>query len=284
MTVTASLPDISLAERIHELVESDEVQLPPLPEVAIRVQEILSSDYADTRELDRLLSEDPAIAAALLRLANSAAFGGLNQVESLATAIQRIGLRQVGAIVTGLSVKNHFRQGEGLMRELMEVIWDHSVTSAFAARAIAREIGYEPEKAFLAGLLHDCGMVLVLAAVAKLEELGETYSNSRDFLLELMDQLHVKLGHRVLTDWNLPPEIADVALHHEEDPSAGNDLLLMVQASDLITKKLGFHLHPDEETVIVDHPVMENLGMDDLGVATLMVDMEDHLLEMKKLF
>jgi putative nucleotidyltransferase with HDIG domain len=265
-------------------VEAEEVQLPPLPEVAVKVQEIISSEFADTRELDRLLSEDPAIVAALLRLANSAAFGGLRQVESLSMAVQRIGLRQVGAIVTGLSVKNHFRQGEGVKRDLMEVIWDHAVTCAFAARTIAREIGFESEKAFLAGLLHDCGMVLVLNAVAHMEDEGENISDSRDFLIDLMDQLHVDLGHRVLTDWNLPSEVADVALRHEEEPTPGDDLLLCVQASDLITQKLGFHLHPEEETPIVDHPVMDNLGLDDLAVATLMVDMEDHLLEMKELF
>ena len=172
----------SLAFRIREMVTADEVQLPPLPEVAMRVQEILSSEIADTKELDRLISEDQAIVAALLRLANSAAFGGLRQVEDLSTAIQRIGLRQVGALVTGLSLKGHFNQGTGIKKELFEVLWDHAVTSAFAARAIARTVGFDSEKAFLAGLLHDCGMVLVLTAVARIEKMGEDLRPTRNML------------------------------------------------------------------------------------------------------
>lgn len=274
----------SLASQIRELVEADEVQLPPLPEVAVRVQEILSSDHADMRELDRLLSEDPAIVAALLRLANSAAFGGLRQVETLSMALQRIGLRQVGAIVTGLSLKGHFGQGTGIKKELLGVLWDHSVTTAFAARAIARQIDLDAEKSFLAGLLHDCGMVLVLTAVARLEETGVVSSPTRELLVELMDELHAELGHSVLTNWNLPEDIAKVALHHEEAADESDELTLSVQAADLITRKLGFHLNPDETVSVVEDPVMESLGMDDLTVATLMVDMEDHLLEMRKLF
>ena len=274
----------SLASQIQELVEADEVQLPPLPEVAIKVQEILSSDNADTRELDRLLSQDPAIVAALLRLANSAAFGGLRRVEGLGMAIQRIGMRQVGALVTGLSLKGHFGGGTGIKKELLEVLWDHSVTSAFAARAIARQVGFDPEKAFLAGLLHDCGKVLVLTAVAHLEAGGQDISPTRELFIELMDELHADLGFKVLTEWKLPEDIAEVALHHEEAVEGGDDLILSVQAANLITRKLGFHLDPDETTSVVDDPVMEGLGLDDLAVATLMVDMEDHLLEMKQLF
>jgi putative nucleotidyltransferase with HDIG domain len=274
----------SLGTRILELVEAEEVQLPPLPEIALKAQEILSSEMAETRELDRLLSQDPGIAAALLRLANSTAFGARGTVESLSVAIQRIGLRQVGAMVTGLSVKTQFQNGAGVKRQLLEILWDHSVTSAFAARTIAKEIGLDPEAAFLAGLLHDCGMVLVLAGVAHVEKEDGQPSAERDSLVALMEELHGELGYKVLNSWNLPEEIAYVALHHEDEAVHDDDLLLTVKASDLITKKLGFHLDPDEETSLVEHPVMENLGLDDLAVATLMVDMEDHLLEMRALF
>ena len=276
--------DGSLASGIRDLVEADEVQLPPLPEVAIRVQELLSSDQADTRELDDLLSQDPAIVAALLRLANSAAFGGLRRVEALSMAIQRIGLRQVGALVTGLSLKGHFEMGSGIKKELLEVLWDHSVTTAFAARAIARQVGFDSEKAFLAGLLHDCGKVLVLTAVDRLQERGEEIVPTRELLIELMDQLHAELGYRVLTDWKLPEEIADVALNHDQEEPGAGELVLCVQAANLITQKLGFHLDPDPSLSIVEDPVLEDLGLDDLTVATLMVDMEDHLMEMKRLF
>lgn len=274
----------SLASRVRALVEADDVQLPPLPEVATRVQQILSSDNADMDELNRLLSQDSAIVAALLRLANSAVFGGLREVSDLSVAVQRIGFRQLGAIVTGLSLKGHFSCGTGVKKELLEILWDHSVTSGFAARAIACEVGADAEKAFLAGLMHDCGKVLVLTAVNKLEEHGFAESPSRGVLLELMDELHADLGYGVLTDWKLPAEIAEIARTHEDEERSTGEILLCVKAANLITRKLGFHLDPDPEMSVLEEPVMEELGLDDIAVASMMVDMEDHLLEMKQLF
>lgn len=274
----------SLASRVRALIEADDVQLPPLPEVATRVQQILASDDADMDELNRLLSQDSAIVAALLRLANSAVFGGLREVSDLSVAVQRIGFRQLGAIVTGLSLKGHFSCGTGVKKELLEILWDHSVTSGFAARAIACEVGADAEKAFLAGLMHDCGKVLVLTAVNKLEEHGFAETPSRGVLLELMDGLHADLGHGVLTDWNLPAEIAEIARTHEDEERCTGEILLCVKAANLITRKLGFHLDPDPEMSVLEEPVMDELGLDDIAVASMMVDMEDHLLEMKQLF
>jgi HD-like signal output (HDOD) protein len=103
MTRTVELTGTSLATRIMELVEDSRVQLQPLPEVAIRAQELVSDRQASVRHLGDLLSEDPAIVAALLRLANSPVFGGLGRIDTLTAAVQRIGVRQVAVIVTGVT-------------------------------------------------------------------------------------------------------------------------------------------------------------------------------------
>jgi len=284
MSQAVQQTDVSWSTRIEELVGAGEVQLPPLPEVAIRIQEILSSDSINMRDLGKLLTQDPAIATALLRLANSAAFGGLGRIERLSDAVQRIGLRQVGAIVTGLSLKGHFTEGAPEKLHLLQVLWDHSVTSAFAARNIARTAGANQERAFLGGLLHDCGKVLVLSALDRMEVEGLEFAPSAALMMELMNELHTGLGYGVLTAWELPAELADVARLHEEHVEGADKVLLAVQAANMITRKLGFHLEPDEDLMLIGHPVMDDLGLDDLAVATLMIDMEDHLAEMKRLF
>lgn len=249
----------------------------------MRVQEVLNSPSINMRELGSLLTRDPAIVAALLRLANSAAFGGLGRIERLPTAVQRIGLKQVGAIVTALGLKSHFEHPSPEKKALLGTLWDHSVTSAFAARSIARRVGANQERAFLGGLLHDCGKVLVLAAADRIEEDGLGFEASPELLMELMDQLHAELGYGVLMSWNLPEELAVVARDHSDFVDDADPLLLCVQAANLITRKLGFHLQPDESITLVGHPVMDDLGLDDLTIATMMIDMEDHLVEMKAL-
>ena len=284
MTHAVSSQGTSVADQIRALVAADEVKMAPLPEVAIRVQELLGGDGGSMRELSELLSQDPAIVASLLRLANSASYGGLGRIENLNAAVQRIGLREVGAIVTGMSLKSHFKQATGEKLTILETLWDHSVTTAFAARLIARRMGERAEMAFLAGLLHDCGKVLVLTAVDHLEARGLNVTLTTSALHELMTELHAELGYDVLTSWGLPEDVAEVALRHPEFEPGGEDLLLAVQAANLITQKLGFHLYPDPDLDILDQPVIDELGLDDVTVATMMIDMEDHLEEMRSLF
>lgn len=107
---------------------------------------------------------------------------------------------------------------------------------------------------------------------------------TRPVLVELMNQLHSELGRHLLSSWNIETEIAGVAHDHTEQHEDASDLLLAVQAANLITKKLCFHIDPDPELQLTEHVIIEDLGMSDLAIAALMIDMEDHLAEMKQLF
>jgi HD-like signal output (HDOD) protein len=276
----------SLADRIIEVVESDRIQLPPLPELAVRVREMLADEErADARRIAELMRSDPAVVASLLRISNSAAFGGLAPISDLGQAIARLGLKQVGSIVTGLVVKGHFASDAPDKSGMLRKLWDHAVVSGFASRHLGQRVGVEVSEAFLAGLLHDIGSLLVLKAVDHLEGVGLEFAPTRAVIDELMDLLHTRLGHHALTSWKLPETICNVALHHENPCGDGDDpLLTCVQASDLICQKLGFHLRPDPGMVLFHQPAMELLGLGDVELATLMVDLEDELDDVRKLF
>jgi putative nucleotidyltransferase with HDIG domain len=274
----------SLAQRITDLIDADEIPLPSLPAVVMKAQQLLASDNASAGALSNLLSQDPAMVAALMRLANSATFGGLGRVESLNSAIQRIGQSQVGAIVTGIGLKDQYQHADPARASVLKVLWTHSVTSAFAAKTIASKIGVNAERAFLAGLLHDCGKVLVLTALDVLKKKGELRAVTPDTVRDLVHALHSLLGHRVLTAWGFPVTVAEAALLHHEPAQSGQDLILLVQAANLITRRLGYHLQPDPTISVVGDPVVEELGLTDVQIAALMVDMEMHLEEMQRLF
>ncbi|MCU0635963.1 MAG: HDOD domain-containing protein [Gemmatimonadaceae bacterium] len=274
----------SLATLVTELVDTGQIQLPPLPQVVLKAQQLLASDLASAGTLSGLLQQDPAMATALIRLANSATFGGLGRIDSLSGAIQRIGMSQVGVLVTGLGLKSQFDHTDRSRARVLRVLWTHSITSAFAAKAIAKRIGINPERGFLAGLLHDCGTVLVLSALDVLLRKRLVRSVTPRAVHDLVNALHGVLGHRVLTEWKLPPDVAEVALLHHEPARAGDDLMLCVQAANLITRRLGYHPDPDPTLSVVGDPVIEELGMTDVQVAALMVDLEIHLEEMRRLF
>lgn len=286
MSVAEQEVTVSLADQVTELVHSGAVQLPPLPELTVKLQQLLADeDRADAQRVAALIQAEPAMTAELLRIANSAAFGGLSEIKGLQGAIARLGLSQVGSIVTALQVKGHFADKASSKNQLLSTIWDHSVTTAFGARILAQRVAADAEEAFLAGLLHDCGELLVLKAVDLLEK-GKLKEPLSDVVLrELMRSLHTTLGHHVLQGWNVPAPIPFAALHHEDSPEKSEDLLLIcVQTAILITQKIGFHLDPDPEIDLLQEPTVEHLGLKDVELATLMCDMEDELEEVHKLF
>ncbi len=274
----------SLAEQITKVVENDEVQLPPLPELVMRIRELLANDTADARKIARIVNTDPAVAASLLRISNSAAFGGLQPVTDVKQAVARLGLNQVASIVTALSMKGHFVSETKERKLLLQTLWDHSVSTAFAAQRLAEKINVDPETAFLAGLLHDSGQLLVAKAIDVLEAKGVTPPTTtvQD---ELMEVLHCELGYQVLKDWNLAEPVPLAALNHENPPDDSDDgVLLCVQAGDVISQKAGFHLDPDPDIDLLQEPAIDNLAISDIELAELMIDIEDELNEAHKLF
>lgn len=92
MTATASM---SLTDRVEELITSGEFQLPPVPQLAVRLQTALEDETTDSRAVANLIRTEPAIAVSLLRTANSAAFGGLKPISDLPQAVARLGLKRV---------------------------------------------------------------------------------------------------------------------------------------------------------------------------------------------
>jgi HD-like signal output (HDOD) protein len=238
----------------------------------------------DAKQVADLVRSDPAVAASLLRIANSAVFGGLQKVTDLKQAIARLGLRQVNGIVTALQVKGNFTHDSAGKRDILHALWDHSVASAFAARRLAQRLEVDAEEAFLAGLLHDAGRLLVLKAIDRFESELDA-PPTRAVLDELMEVLHARLGYTALSRWKIPESCARIALRHEEFPKDDDEpLLSCIQAADLITAKLGFHLKPAPDVDLLHQEAVARLGLSDMDLATLMVDLEDELEEVRKLF
>lgn len=283
---TPSAPNESaLATRIRELVQSGEVALPPLPEIATRLIDLLRNEKAaDPHSVSALVRNDPAIAASILRLANSASFGGLRHIEELDMAVARLGLRQVSALVTAISHKGHFAHADPERRELLHRLWDHSIVCAMGAKHLAGLAGDDRGEAFLAGLLHDVGKLMVLEALDRIEASGRT-SATPVVVRELMELLHTELGHEVLVSWKIPEPVCRAALHHHDSNTAPEDLLVLrVQAANSIARKLGSSDEPDPDLDLFEDPAVDGLHLTDLELATLMVDVEDEILQVRSLF
>jgi HD-like signal output (HDOD) protein len=271
MVAIRSVEGPSLAEAVRALVVEGRVALPPLPELADKLlRELRRGEDVGLWELGDAMSSDSALVAAVLRMANSAAFGGLGEVTSIEQAIARLGLRQVTHVVLTVAHRDHYRWPDPERAEVLHALWEHAIASALGARRLAWHEG-NPGEAYLAGLLHDVGKLMVLRAVEELERRRKAPRVEHEALLDLMDDLHTTLGGRMLADWHIPESTrAVVHHHHDEVTDPGERLLLRVQVASGLARRIGYHPRADRRLEPAMLPAAQALGLtpadlDELG-------------------
>lgn len=275
---------LSLADRIRLLIEQGEIQLPVQPELAMKLERALGDEDADLRRVAEWIQAEPAVAAALLKAANSVMYGGLKPISDLPQAIARLGIPQVRTLALGTLLRGQFRATDPEQERSMLVLWNHAVASAAVARNLARREGAESEEAFVAGLLHGIGRLLTVRALEHLVRIEPEVSPTPSVVEELVDAMQFDLGYRTLRSWNLSEDICDAARILDPDLDLPPRLTLtIVQAADLIAQKMGLHPHPDGELNLLDQDAIERLELHDVELAALMVDLEDEIDQMREL-
>lgn len=213
-------PGATMAEAARSLAAAAAraVGLKPFPATAARLMAVLGQDDYRVDEVQRMLESDPALAAKLLRVANSALFASSVPCTSIANAVVRLGGRQVQEILAVTVTMEMFRDASGLGRDVLE----HCVGVAAIARVLAKYWQFgDVDELYLAALLHDVGKLLCI-------ESGEiAYDGMQPVMLEQPDAVHlleraaVGYDHAVLAAlvvriWKIPEPVPTViALHHQ---------------------------------------------------------------------
>ncbi len=243
---------MDVEQRLQRLVR--EVRdLPALPESTLKVMHLTDDPRTNAADIARALSMDQAMTVRLLKLANSAFYGGMRRVATVTEAVVLLGQRTVRNMAIALSCQELLdRALPGYGMDTGE-LWRHSFCCAYAAQALARKAGYRvAEEAFVGGLLHDIGKVILnlymqaeFAKVSKLASLASLPFMEAERLVLGFD--HAEAGARVLEKWNLPaPLVASVRYHHspqdEPEPSA---LTAIVHLADVQCLMMGVGLGGD---------------------------------------
>ncbi len=159
---------------------------------------------------------------------------------------------------------------------MLRVLWEHAVATAAGTRHLAVRGGGDRAEAFLAGLLHDIGKLLVLKGIDDLDSRPSAPHVTPEVIDELMALLHCELGPTVLRSWRLPEVITQVALrHHEPEPLTSELLVVRVQVANAMAHKLGFSLHPDPALDLAALRAVQRLGLDDAVLAELMGEVKE---------
>jgi putative nucleotidyltransferase with HDIG domain len=194
-----------------------------LPDVAMRIARMVDDPGSSATDIGREISNDAALTARLLRIANSAAYGQNRKIATVSRAITVLGVRQVRDLTVGLTAVRAF---DGISNDLvtMELFWRHSVLCAVAAGKIAaRRDAVRTESPFVAGLLHDIGQLVLYsrAPEAARESLLMMADATDDLELYLCERTVLTFDHGVVgallaRNWGLPESLLEcIQFHHE---------------------------------------------------------------------
>ncbi len=259
-----------MAVDVREMIKQVK-SLPPLSQALTDLLEVYLHEQVTFEEIGEIVIADPSLAAAMLRVANSAESGLNRTIESVHEAVSYLGKRTV------MSVAFQLGMGDLLQRELTgyeaekEALWEHCQYTAIAAREISKYANkkIDADVAYTAGLVHDLGKVVLNLFMSggaekymNAVEAGDAsdYSQAERYILGID---HTEAGMILSTVWKMPQVLRNVIRFHHEPHAAPEDdqtLCLIVQAADLVSQMAGYGTGSD--SMLYGYDRMFSLALD----------------------
>lgn len=255
--------------QLETAVKSDQIILPTLPEVALKIREAIESENTSAQQISDTLSQDASLSARLIQVANSPLYRPRNPIDDLQMAVTRLGIKMVRDLVVTLAMKQIYQATSDVLDEHFRHAWNTSVEVAAISRMLATTVGINPEQALLAGLIHNIGS---LPIVVLAEDDDELFQDS-DALSEIIWELQDRVGEMILSSWNFPESMTQVVkqchnfnYHHDGNASLVDIVQVAILQGGYIDDK---HALADWHGV----PAFAKLGLDtDVNV----VDIEEN--------
>jgi HD-like signal output (HDOD) protein len=265
-------------------------KLPPMPQIILKAQETMANPNAGLRDLARIIENDQALVAKVLSLANSAYYGISGQVSSVQHASILLGLKTLGDLIT-MSATSVL-----LTRELKgyhlapQTIWRHSLSSALCARRIAERLfpGTEAD-AFVVGLLHDAGKIILDPFIYQKKENGEAgipdavpVTESRE--VELLGVDHAEVMALACRFWRFPdPQVRGIRFHHHPAQSSQSVLAHVAHLGHTLSLRAGFG-GAVTATTLPEDGVLEFLNFQPADLDELQAEMIQALERLEETF
>lgn len=201
-------PISGLFSRAYRDIMTDRARLPSMPDVAIRLRAAMQRDDHSPAIVARVVQADASTSAYLIRVANSPVYRGVKTVDDVETGIKRLGMRTTRNLVTAHAMRAMFSTRSEGLGKLMHDTWRLSArTAAFASILSRRYKIFEPDRAMLAGLLQDIGVLPLLRAL----ENEKRYLTDAARLQPSIDKFAPRVGVALLKHWGLGDDLQEVA-------------------------------------------------------------------------
>jgi len=219
-TDTINIVDATATPALAKLFQRIE-QLTTLPQAARRIMQLAGDQAASAADLLAAVEGDPVLSAKVLRRVNSAFYGLRNKVEDLRSAISLLGFREIRNLALTVHLSRLFDSGSQYLSFSREMLWHHCVAVAQASRMISITCRRESaDEAYLAGLLHDIGLILLDQYLPKylcqVIDLVNDGAGTCEAELAVLPFDHTQLGAYVATQWNFPAAVVAAARYHHD--------------------------------------------------------------------
>jgi HD-like signal output (HDOD) protein len=223
--------------------------IPPIHPSAVQLMRLAEGPSQNLGQIVALLRSGAIPAAELTRAANSPLFPTRYEIRNPLQALVYLGLERVKALVATAAMRDLADAARG---DLKHACWHHSLATAIICQRLSPMVSLPPEKCYLAGLIHDVGRFLLLAAVPEYEYLGENAApRTEDVAKAERSQFgwsHTEAGRWLLGQWGFPLEMQNVAAFHEDPaaaPKSDRAVIALVHAGSDMADMIGMSAFPD---------------------------------------
>jgi putative nucleotidyltransferase with HDIG domain len=281
----AGSPLEQLEQTLIQKIKTVDIELPLLPQAASKVMALASDPNADAAKLSALIHQDQALAAHVLKIANSPAYMPRSPVVSLQHAVAMLGITLLSEIAFTASLKVGAFQVPGYEDEVKQ-LWRHSLATGAFAKEVARAKRMNVESAYLCGLLHEIGKPVVLRTTttiareqsSKWVKALATILDNKSHVKTLIEGYHTRVGVLIAEKWSLPKQVAEAIQYYgdyEHTTSFRQECMLTFVADRLASHLLTPEEMPEDS--LRDHPVFAELNLYPQDVDKLLTTKEQVL-------
>jgi putative nucleotidyltransferase with HDIG domain len=254
----------------HELIKQHIDSLPVLPVTVTRLMEVTSDPESSAQDVMESILPDQSLCLTILKIANSVLFGRPKKVDSIKMAVAVLGFNEVQRIALTKALINSFSKLANQHKLLIDRHWTHSFICGIAAKIIAQDLHLATDIAFMGGLIHDIGKLIMLETFSDdyAVEYWMTKLSDEEMLheeLQMFSFTHDLIGGQLLRKWCFPENLISVVENHHRPSEAieAKGLAHIIQLADILSFYCCNH---------------ESLGGDDLltAVHTFLPDIQSH--------
>lgn len=270
---------VKSTEEILGAIES----FPSLPHAVVEIIRSIDDDSASPTRLARMIEGDLGMLTGVLKLANSSRYAVRGGVSSVQEAVTVLGFNAIRNLACLDGISSHFRK-TGRDAFNFEKFMRHSIGVACSAKFVARSLHLNPDIAFISGLLHDVGQVVV--AVTLPEEFGEVmaYKKQHDCHVSVAERAvlgmdHAEIGAHLASRWNFPADIGEaIGGHHLVFEEVSSRMADVVHVAEVLSHALDFG--SSGQVPPLSHGAMLRLELSFQHVKTHFDEIEDEYCDM----